>query len=216
MIPEVDLRISGACNEARMVRTVCSSALSAILVASATVMAEPPTAFDRTSCITSAVVGDEKYASCAFPICIEAALITIVARCSHADCENNVVSTAQFMVIFHSQPGVERLHKKETWTVKGVCMHMLCCDVLRPTYLHNTERPDSSSHASLDSTTFCKTSVPLKKATFLYLKQLIGICDSVPYLFYDHNQMGCFLQSSNHAVSCINLALSLELKGPSD
>jgi len=73
-----------------------------------------------------------------------------------------------------------------------------------------------SPHASLDLTTFSGTSVSLKKATFLYLKQLIGICHSVPYLFYDHNQMGCFLQSSNHVVGCINFALPLKLKGPSD
>ena len=49
--PEVDLRISGACNAARMVRTVCSKALSAILVASATDIVDPPTAFDKTSCV---------------------------------------------------------------------------------------------------------------------------------------------------------------------
>ena len=49
-LPAVDLRISGACSDAKMVRTVCSSALSAMLVASAMVMAEPPTALDNTSC----------------------------------------------------------------------------------------------------------------------------------------------------------------------
>ena len=94
-------------------------------------------------------------------------------------------------------------------------MHMLCFDVLRPKYFHNTETPDTSPHASLDTTTFCGTSVSLKKAMFLYLKQLIGVCDSVPYLFHNHNQMGCFLQSSNHAVGCIDLTLPLKLKGPS-
>ena len=49
-LPAVDLRISGACSDARIVRTVCSKALSAMLVASAMVMAEPPTALDNTSC----------------------------------------------------------------------------------------------------------------------------------------------------------------------
>ena len=49
VMPDVALRISGACSDARMVRTVCSKALSAMLVASATVIADPPTAFDNTS-----------------------------------------------------------------------------------------------------------------------------------------------------------------------
>lgn len=93
---------------------------------------------------------------------------------------------------------------------------MLCFDVLRPKHLHNTETPDTSSHASLDLTTFCATSISLKTATFLYGKQPSVICDSVPYLFYNHNQVGCFLQSSNHAVGCIDLTLPLKLKGPSD
>ena len=47
----MDLRISGACKAAKIVRTVCSKALSAILVASATVIVDPPTAFDKTSCM---------------------------------------------------------------------------------------------------------------------------------------------------------------------
>ena len=46
----MDFSISAACSEASTVRTLCSRALSAMVVASATVMALPPATLHSTSC----------------------------------------------------------------------------------------------------------------------------------------------------------------------